>query len=360
MNAKGEAAAIVAAMREAASHLLAAIDEPNRERLCWRLDDEDRRSWAYFPRNSPGLQIGSLNADEQKLVHRLVVAGLSYHGYAQVVAVMAQERLIDLDEARRLTAIRDPGRYFVRIFGSPEDDVWGWQYEGHHVSLNVTVGGDALVSATPIFIGSQPAEVRHGEHSVMRICGEEEDAARELLRSLDGKQRSQAVICEEAPPDFVLTNAPHVPDRRVAGEEIPLKPIRERFDEMREEDRRALTFDRRAPSGIAASAMTASQRERLEALLGVYVDRLPAELARIEWTKIRAEGVEGLHFAWAGSDRPREGHYYRVQGPSLLIEYDNTQDGANHIHAVWRDPECDFGRDILAEHYATHSTEVRR
>jgi hypothetical protein len=352
-------AASIATMRQAGADVLGALDSAQHDALLWRFADEtDRRKWAYFPRAAYGLQIGALDDAAQKLVHRLLVSGLSYHAYAKVVAVMAQERLVDLDEARRLSAIRDPGRYFLRFFGEPRDDAWGWQYEGHHVSLNVTVAGDEAVSATPIFIGSQPAHVEHAGYDVMRICGEEEDAGRELLLSLDGEQQSRAVICDVAPPDFVLTNAPRVPARRIAGEEIPLPQIKERFDEdLDEEQRSALAFDLAAPSGLPASSMTAGQRERLVELLRVYIERLPEDLALIERAKIEAAGIDGVHFAWAGSERPRDGHYYRVQGPNLIIEYDNTQDGANHLHAVWRNPTGDFGSDMLRGHIAAgHAT----
>jgi hypothetical protein len=268
---------------------------------------------------------------------------------------MAQERLVDQYEGRRASAVRDPGRYFLRFFGEPTATTWGWQYEGHHVSLNVTIAGDDAVSATPIFIGSQPAHVEHNGRTVMRLCGEEEDAGRELLLSLDADQKSRAVICDVAPPDFILTNAPRVPQHRRTGDEVPVPQIKERFDEdLTDAHREALSFDLAAPSGIPGAALTPAQRERLAAILNVYVGRLPDDLARIEQAKIDAAGLDSLHFSWAGDHRPREGHYYRLHGPNLLIEYDCTQDGANHLHAVWRDPIGDFGGDILREHVAQH------
>jgi hypothetical protein len=344
---------IVAAMRQAAADLLASLDEATRSALVSRLDDgAQRRDWAYFPRRYAGVGMGALTMEQQKHVHRLVSAGLGYAAYSKTVTIMALERLVDLDEARRLTAIRDPSRYFVRLFGLPDGPAWGWQFEGHHVSLNTTIAGDDLVSPTPLFLGAQPANVEHGGSTVLRILEEEEDLGRELLVSLDAEQRSRAVLCDVAPPDFVLMNAPRVPERWLPGEEVALPQVRERFDEMTTEQKHALAFERERPSGLSASAMTAAQRELLSALVDAYVGRTPDAIARIERGKIDARGLERLTFAWAGPAERGAPHYYRVHGPSLLIEWDNTQDGANHAHSVWRDPEGDFGGDVLREHVA--------
>jgi hypothetical protein len=175
-----------------------------------------------------------------------------------------------------------------------------------------------------------------------------------LLLALDDGQRAKAMVCEVAPPDFVLMNAPRVPERMVTGDAFALAQIRQQFDAMEPAHKQALTFELAHPAGLPAVGMTTAQRERLDLLLAVYIDRLPDDLARIERAKVEANGLERVYFAWAGSDLRREGHYYRIQGPSLLVEYDNTQDDANHIHAVWRDPAGDFGEDILRRHLAAH------
>jgi hypothetical protein len=198
----------------------------------------------------------------------------------------------------------------------------------------------------PIFLGANPAEVRHGDVPIIRPCGEEEDAARELLASLDAEQRPAAVLCERAPPDFVLTNAPLVPDSCLPRELAP--PLLARlFDGMREDDRETLRLDVNAPRGLPAAHMHGAQRDLLRRLIDVYADRLPQPLAAAERARIDDATV---HFAWAGGDRRGDGHYYRLHGPSFLVECDNTQDNANHVHSVWRSPDRDFGRDLLRLH----------
>lgn len=222
----------------------------------------------------------------------------------------------------------------------------GRRLEGHHVSLNFTFADGQIVSPTPIFLGANPAEVRHGHEIVTRPCAEEGDAARELLLSLDSERRRTAVICDTAPPDFVLSNAPRVPDTCRPGDIAPrlLAPL---FGSMTEEQRAAVAFDIAQPRGIAALALDGGQRTLLSELIDVYVDRLPEPLAQRERAKI---DVDGVRFAWASQDKPRRPHYYRLQGPSFLVEYDNTQDEANHVHAVWRNPANDFGYDALRAH----------
>lgn len=351
-------------LQQSAIDLLSALNDEQRAFVTFRLDDDGTRTdWAYFPRNFHGLPLGAMDAKQQKLAHRLVSHALSLHAYSKVTTIVALDNVLDVIEDRTISAVRDPGRYFLSIYGDPATPPWAFQFEGHHVSVNLTLSADAVVSATPLFLGSNPAEVSHAGRPIVRVCGEEEDAGRELLLALDAPQRARAVICDEAPPDIVLANAPRVPDRRVPGDAVqsmqaPLERavqrIQARFDAMPAARKQALTFERESPAGLPASAMTPAQRERLTALLAVYVERLPEDLARIEQAKIDAAGLDAVNFAWAGSDRPREGHYYRVHGPNLLIEYDNTQDGANHIHAVWRDPTGDFGGDILRQHVASH------
>jgi hypothetical protein len=266
---------------------------------------------------------------------------------------MAFESLVDMIEGGRLSAFRDPRRYFVAIFGSPDDDRWAWRFEGHHVVLNFTLAGGEVVSPTPLFIGSQPAEVNHGHATVLRPCAEEEDCARELLHSLDADRRRMAVISDIAPPDFVLMNSPVVPDSALPGEiDAPplLAGIVAEAKAMPSQKREALRFERSRPKGLPAPAMDGGQRKLLSELISVYVDRLPEPLAALERERIERAGIEGVHFAWAGGSERRQPHYYRLQGPTFLVEYDNTQNDVNHLHSVWRDPDRDFGGDLLREH----------
>ena len=341
-------------MGEAASAWLDALGPEQRAKASLNYNDtEERMSWAYFPRLSKGLPLLEMDVRQQKLAHRLLAAALSYQAYAKIVTVMSFESLVTLTENGRLDSFRDPRRYFLAMFGSPGDDRWGWRFEGHHVVLNFTLAGGEIVSPTPLFIGSQPAEVSHGPTTVLRPCGEEEDAARELLGSLDGDRRRQAIISEVAPPDFVLMNSPVVPEAVLPGEiEAPplLANIVAEAKAMSSEQRESLRFERARPKGLPASAMESRHRKLLSELMGVYVDRLPEPLVRIEGDRIERSGIDGVHFAWAGATERRGPHYYRLQGPSFLVEYDNTQNDANHLHSVWRDPDRDFGSDVLREH----------
>jgi hypothetical protein len=287
-----------------------------------------------------------MDPPQQKRAHALIALSLSRHAYGKVTTIMGLESVLNDIEGRAADAVRDPGRYLLSVFGPPGGDPWGWRLEGHHVCLNFTLAGGDLVSPLPLFLGANPAEVRHGDTPIIRPCGEEEDVARELLSSLDAEQRRAAILCERAPPDFVLTNAPLVPDTCLPGELAP--PLLARlFEGMRPDDREALRLAVATPQGLPAPRMDAGQRDLLRRLIDVYVDRLPQPLAAIERARIDEDVV---HFAWAGGERRREGHYYRLHGPSFLVEYDNTQDGANHVHAVWRSPDRDFGRDLLRLH----------
>src|SRR5436190_2071752 len=215
--------------------------------------------------------------------------------------------------------VRDSERYFFSVFGTPSGkDTWGWRVEGHHVSLHFTVVNGALVAGAPAFFGSNPAEVREGAKKGLRILGAEEDAARALLDSLDQSQRAKAII-ETAAPGDMLTMA-----------NVDIKPL--------------------SPAGITAEALKPNQRDLLMKLIDVYIGFMAPDIAADRTAKLKKAGVEKIGFAWAGEAERGKKHYYRVQGPSFLIEYDNTQNDGNHIHSVWRDFDGDFGRDLLREH----------
>jgi hypothetical protein len=214
---------------------------------------------------------------------------------------------------------RDPEKYFFSIFGTPSaKDTWGWRVEGHHVSLHFTVVNGTLIASSPSFFGSNPAEVREGPKKGLRILAAEEDAARALLQSLDPAQRASAIIDTTAPGDMVtMAN-------------VNITPL--------------------SPTGVSAAAMTAPQRDLLMKLLDVYIGKMAADIADDRLARVRKAGVERIAFAWAGDTERGKKHYYRVQGPTFLVEYDNTQNDGNHIHSVWRDFNGDFGRDLLREH----------
>ena len=337
-------------MVSAAAAFLDALSEEQRGRVTYAFDDTDERtSWAFFPREAHGIFLFDLDPAQQKLAHALLSCALSFRSYAQTTAIMALERLVHVMEGGS-RALRDPGRYALSIFGVPGADRWSWRLEGHHVVLNFTIAGETVIASTPLFLGAQPAFVRHGDAIVSRPCGEEEDAARALLLSLDSAQRAIAVLTDAVPPDFVLAAVPRIPDIADAGPLHPIPHVRARYDELPEEGRAALRFERARPAGIAAQAMTPAQRVLLSRLIDVYVGRLSEDLAASARVRLEQEGIDHIHFAWAGAAEAGLRHYYRLQGRSFIVEYDVTQEDANHVHTVWRDADNDFGYDALRAH----------
>ena len=368
-------------MAAAARDLLALLEPEQRARVLRPLDDDaERRHWNYAPMKREGLPLLAMTPAQQQAANRLAATGLSQSGYVTAAVIMGLENVLDAAEAWSGGRLgldvgaerwRDPQLYFVTIFGEPGEAAWGWRFEGHHVSIHYTIettAEGAIIAPNPTFLGANPASAPFGGAGLLRPLAAEEDLARELLRALDGEQREAALIATAAPPDIVQSNRPRVeegalpvPTRRLMG--LPDDPA---WDERWRAERAGLGFGPEqeaavrysaTPRGIAASRLRDGQRELLAALASLYVERLPDELAaaqREALTAAHGEASRELHFAWAGGAEAGEPHYYRLQGPRFLVEYDCTQNGANHIHAVWRDPEGDFGEDLLARHYGEH------
>jgi hypothetical protein len=307
-------------MREAAATLLEALSPDEVAAATRELADErERTNWHYIPKPRQGLSLRKMSHAQRRLVFRLLASGLSLGGYAKVTAIVALESVLEeLEEVAHFD--RDPALYFLTLFGSPFDEQWSWRFEGHHVSVNITVAGTEA-SAAPMFLGANPAEVVQDGVHVLRPLAAEDDLARELLCSLDDGQRERVVISPNAPDDILTTNLPSASDVVLDG-------------------------------GLPAGQMREEQRELVSRLVRVYVDRAAPGLAAAHMARIAEAGIDSLRFAWAGSPERRRPHYYRLHGPAFLAEYDNTQDGANHIHAVWRDPADDFGEDLLRSHLA--------
>jgi hypothetical protein len=262
-----------------------------------------------------------MDEKQQQLAHALVATGVSAQGYEKLSTIMSLEPILAELEGGGRRFSRDPELYYVSVFGEPGTDApWGWRFEGHHISLNYTLVKGRMLGPTPLFFGSNPGEVRHGEQTGLRALKEEEDLGRQLLHALDGEQKTVAIVDEQAPDDIITTNVPYV-----RGEV--------------------------QPEGLGSQEMNAAQREILYALVETYVKRLPEAVAEAEWARLVGADLQAAHFAWAGAEERGGPHYYRVLGPSFLAEYDNTQNDANHIHAVWRDLSNDFGEDILRRHY---------
>ncbi len=305
-------------MAAAASRFLESLTPESRQQATYPLTDEERENWHFVPKRRNGLPFKQMSPQQQELTKALLRTGLSAHGMARAEAIVSMETV--LRELENGASWRDPELYFVTIFGTPaKDKSWGWRFEGHHVSFNFTIVDGRHVFFAPSFLGANPAEVRGGPREGERILGEEDDLGRAFVKSLDDTQRAVAVFADRAPRD-IITGA----KRRVE----PLSPI-----------------------GVAYADLSPAQREKLMELVRLYVGRWRPELVDETLAEIESAGLDRIAFAWAGGFERGIGNYYRIQGPTFLIEFDNTQNGANHIHTTFREFKDDFGRDLLREHY---------
>jgi hypothetical protein len=298
----------------AAQAFLSTLSDTQHSAATFSFGDPERIRWAYVPRRRAGVPLRAMNAEQRAAAFGLLGSGLSERGTELARGVIELEGILR----------RDPGLYHVTLFGVPSAaEPWGWRFEGHHLSVNATELGPHGQVVAPLFMGADPARVPGGPQAGRRLLAAEEDLAFELLHMLDPRQRERAIIATRTPGDIVTRNDPAV---------------------------RPLAF-----AGLPAAAMTAAQQRQLRQLLELYAGRMADAAAREQLDRIERAGFERIHFAWAGSARPGAPHYYRIHGPTVLVEYDNTQSNANHIHTVWRDLENDFGGDLLRRHYAQHS-----
>lgn len=353
----GDAGTIAAQMADAAGALMTSLDAEATRSLKLPFDDAERTTWSYYPRETAGaehvgLPLYDLTMNQRTHVMRLVRLGLSHHGFAQVNTIMAMETVLDALEDYALSPYRDPTRYWLAIYGEPAPvGSWAWSFEGHHVSIHHTVFDGMVVASTPLFLGAHPARTTYRGRDVMRPCAAEEEIARELFTTLDESQRANALLNPVPPIDIVLTDVSSVPPTAEIGfRDHPLDEMQAEIDMMRDDHRADLALDLESPRGVAAADLTGDQRCTLSALVDVYLERLPETLSARETARIERAGRDLIHFAWAGSAKPGRAHYYRIHGPSFLVEYDCVQNRANHIHSVWRDPARDFGRDLLGAH----------
>jgi len=359
-------------MSEAARRWMDLLDDSQRQRaVCGFPGEPERSRWFYTPTDHGGLTLADCDPLQRQAALRLLATGLSPAGYRLAATIMSHELILEpLDDWLVLPGwgrVRDPLRYAVTVFGDPGQGDWGWRFAGHHLSLHYTIAGGQLASAAPVFFGADPAEAPLPGGAMLRPCAALEDLGRELVRALDDEQFAVALLSLQPPPDIVTGNRPVLEDRLWVtrpGERFrdPARVPSAALDGLRA--RLAAAEHALGPAAIDSLRWThepvvlswrqlrAGQQELLTALLAAWLGRLPDDAAEAEQAKITSAAGE-LHFAWAGSTQPHQPHYYRIQGPRLLAEYDNAERDANHVHTVWRDPHGDFGRDILAEHYAT-------
>ena len=308
-------------MADAASRFLESLSPDQTATATFHYDDGERLLWYYPPLNRHGLALRDMDQSQRELAHGLLGTGLTGRSNEQANLIMEHEEVLGPLEVEQniVTYLRDPALYYWTVFGDPKGDTpWAWRMEGHHISIHFSVWKDEVISSTPFFFGANPAEVRKGPKKGLRILGDREELAFELIESLDSAQRSTAVIYDKAPLDLLTYNATRV--------SLP------------------------AEEGLRASQMSGTQREMLMALATEYVNQLPSDLAEGKLKFLREGGLEQIHFAWGGPVQKGVAHYYRLHGMPFVVEFDNRQDGANHIHSVLRDYENDFAFDVLSEH----------
>jgi hypothetical protein len=359
--------ALAATITEATNRYLEGLtaDQSGKAALSFA-DEEERRRWYYTPTPRPGLALRELTPTQHQDVMRMLAASLSEVGYNYTSAVIGLERLVDYTSnfPERTygdlegTRVRDPGNYCVAVFGTPGDDAWSWRIGGHHLSLHVTVR-DGAVSMMPAFFGAEPSHVRMPGGVLMRALAAEEDLARDLLNALDSKQRERAVISPIAPTDIVQTNRPRIVDGalpQIGGGGPGGQGLRDRLGLTPAHDEMYRYSNE--PKGLAAADMSTEQRDALQRLVHVYFEHLPEVVRHQHDALFEPARLDSTTFAWAGPGEFGAPHYYRIQGERLLIEYDCTQDEANHTHSVLRDPDGDFGDDLLVQHYAADHTRA--
>jgi hypothetical protein len=298
-----------------ANRFLSLLDDSQRKLVLIAFDSANRLDWHYIPRSRSGLSLGDMKPAQAEAARSLFATVLNDQGLKLLDGV----RLVEGVLREQQGSWRGPGRYYLSVFGTPGRFPWGWRFEGHHLSLNVALPAAGHVAVTPFFAGAHPATVRDGAHKGFRLLGAAEDLARQIMTGLPEAQQRTALIAN-----------------RSFGE-IVASPQREQ--------------DLGQPRGLELAAMDGASRQRVAALMDRFLGTLTPDLAAAQKQRVMEQGLERFRFAWAGSPLAGEAYYFRIHGPVTLIEHDNTQNGANHIHSVWRDLAADFGHDALAEHY---------
>jgi hypothetical protein len=310
------------AMATAATRFLESLTPEQRQQATFAFDSAERMRWHFVPNfERNGLQVKAMTEPQRKAAFDLLRTGLSERGYTTYTQIMQLENILrEVEKGSGPT--RDPEGYRFSVFGTPSaKGTWGWRVEFHHVSLHFSVVNGTAIASTPSFAGANPAEVREGPQKGQRTLAMLEDSGRALVTAFDEDQRKVGIFNTVALNDIVTGNM------------LDIKPL--------------------SPEGVKASAMTAPQRDLLMKVIDSYTGLMAPDIAADRLAKIKAAGLDNVAFAWAGSIERGQRHYYRVQGPTFLIEFDNSQNNGNHVHSIWRDFQGDFGRDLLREHITT-------
>lgn len=310
---------LAAASQVAADKFLASLDPAQKAKAALPITSDERENFRYTPRERAGLPLKEMTDAQREAAMVLLDSAMSEKGKLKATQIMSLEGILAEIENNPLK--RDPAKYYVAIFGTPGDPKgWGWRFEGHHLSVNITFVAGKGISVTPSFMGSNPGEVRQGAKKGLRVLAAEEDLARALATTLLAAGKTGVIFSEKAPAEILSF-----------------------------ENRKATALD---PVGVLSSDLTGTQRSALLTLISEYTGRYRPEIAATDMEKIKTAGLEKIRFGWAGGTQPGDAYYYRIQGPTFLMEAANTQNDANHVHATWRDFTGDFGRDLLGEHFS--------
>lgn len=308
-------------LTQAANRFLSSLNNQQKQKTAYTFTDDERYNWHFVPKSRKGIPLNDLNAQQKEAAYALLKLCMSESGYKRATDIIQLETVLKVIENRD-DNFRDPGNYYLTFFGTPtENKIWGWRIEGHHLSMNFSSQNNKLVAGTPGFMGANPAVVPSGPQKGKQTLKEETEQGFALVNSLNADQLTKALFNNNAPND-IITFA----------------------------DRTAMIKN---PQGIKYNELTKEQQAQLVQLVDVYIHRYTKLFADDMWATVKAAGLDKLQFAWAGSKQPGtgKGWYYRIQGPTFIIEYDNTQNSANHVHSVLRDLKNDFGGDELLEHY---------
>lgn len=311
------------AMADAATKFLETLTPEQRKQATYSFDDKERLNWHFIPRPRKGLPLKSLEGAPLKAAHALIQSGLSPAGYDQTINIMSLEEILFLlegGEREYRRDRRDPQKYYLTVFGTPgKTGTWGWRLEGHHISLNYTIKDGKVVSSTPEFFGANPGLVDAGPKRAVRVLGTEEDLARQILKLCTPEQQTACWINKTAPGEVHGTMG-GPPDGKACATQPEKLP----------------------QEGLQVAKMSADQKELMKQLLSEYLRNMPADVEKERRAKLNAAGVDNIYFAWWGSSERNEPHHYAIQGPTFQIEYNNTQNDANHVHSYWRNLEGDF------------------
>jgi hypothetical protein len=305
--------------------LVNSFTAEQKAKAIYALDDPKKTDWHFFPStmfNREGVSIKEMTSAQRELAHSVLKTLLSKSGYEKTLEIMELENV--LRSFGQDSVMRDSEKYFIAFYGDPlSDELYSMSFEGHHISLNFTISGDEIV-ASPRFLGANPAMIPEGPRKGDRTLDEEEDLGFALINSMNSEQLQKAIFQEESFKDIVSLNLPEI---------NPLDPV-----------------------GIQYAELNPAQQKQVIQIIDQYLSNMPSKVANERRKQVMSEDLSNLYFGWVGAKSLGAAHYYRIQAKTFLIEFDNSQNNANHIHTVWRDFEGDFGRDLIREHYAKSHT----